>query len=143
MFPTSFRPQVVKNETTQDVKGLSRECVTAFVVREEPLWVVVVFSSRFAEENEGPGDVHVGGGLPFAPHGLKGFLGIALVECQPDEHAHFSWARVVPYSGDHLSGSGVLEIEVFDEGRQTGRSGGFASVRVASFGRVAKKGRVT
>ncbi|CAK9208093.1 unnamed protein product [Sphagnum troendelagicum] len=139
MFPTSFRPQVVKNETTQDVKGLSRECVTAFVVREEPLWVVVVFSSRFAEENEGPDFAARVNSHEIEPCANRQ----ALVECQPDEHAHFSWARVVPYSGDHLSGSGVLEIEVFDEGRQTGRSGGFASVRVASFGRVAKKGRVT
>ncbi|CAK9858617.1 unnamed protein product [Sphagnum jensenii] len=114
MLPTSFRPQVVQNETMQDVKGLSRISVSAFVIRQEPMRVVVVFSSRFAEKDKGP-----------------------------DEHAHFSWARVVPYSGDHLGESGVPEIEVFDEGHHVRRSGGFAGVRMASFGRVAKEGRIT
>jgi hypothetical protein len=39
----------------------------------------------------------------------------ALVENEPDEGAHFSWAGAVPYSGDGLRSCCVPEVEALDE----------------------------
>ncbi|CAM6007809.1 unnamed protein product [Sphagnum balticum] len=39
----------------------------------------------------------------------------ALIEGEPNEGAHFSWASVVPYIGDGLRSSGVPQIEALDE----------------------------
>jgi hypothetical protein len=48
----------------------------------------------------------------------------------------------VPDSGDHLGGSGVLEVEIFDEEKHVGGVPHLPSVFVTPFGGVAKKGGV-
>jgi hypothetical protein len=73
VFPTSFRPKVVKNKTTEDVEGLPGVGETPLVVREEPMRVVLMFDGRFSEKDKGPSDVDVGRGLPFVPHTFEGF----------------------------------------------------------------------
>ncbi len=67
----------------------------------------------------------------------------AFVENLPDERAHLSWARVVPESGRHLSGRGVSNIKVLQEGFHVGRVGQFANVGVAPLGGVPVKGGIT
>ncbi len=66
----------------------------------------------------------------------------ALVECQPYERSHLAWARVVPELGGHLCGCRVPEIEALHEGQHIGGVCSLSSVRVSSFGRVAKERRV-
>jgi hypothetical protein len=63
----------------------------------------------------------------------------ALVERQPDERSHLTWARVVPKTGDHLRGCRVPEIEVLHKGQHFGGVCGPSGVRISSFGCVAKE----
>ncbi len=75
------------------------------------------------------------------PHELQlGAHREALVESQPDERAHLSWVRVVPDSGDHLGGCGVLEVEALYEGEHVGGAGCFSGIFVSPFGGVAEEG---
>ncbi|CAK9881388.1 unnamed protein product [Sphagnum jensenii] len=75
VFPTSFRPEVVQNETTKNVQWLPGVSETPGVVGKEPRRVVVVFDGRFAEENKGPGDCNVVRRLPFVLNSFIRFLG--------------------------------------------------------------------
>ncbi len=67
----------------------------------------------------------------------------ALVEGQPDERAHLSWARVVPNSGDHLRGCGFPEVEALDEGEHVGCACQFLGISVSPLGCVAKEWCIT
>jgi hypothetical protein len=40
----------------------------------------------------------------------------ALIERQPDEGSHLSWARIVPNASNHLRGCGIPESEILQEG---------------------------
>jgi hypothetical protein len=45
------------------------------------------------------------------PHALElGFDRQPTIEGQPNQTTYFAWARVVPYSCDHLQDGGILEV---------------------------------
>ncbi len=52
VFSTSFRPEIVKDETTEYVEGLTRVHETSGVVREEAGGVIFVFLDDFAKKSE-------------------------------------------------------------------------------------------
>jgi hypothetical protein len=66
----------------------------------------------------------------------------ALIEGQPDERPNLPRTGIVLDSGDHLGGSGVPKVEIFDEGEHVGGVPRLPSVFVTPFGGVAKKGGV-
>jgi len=73
VFPTSFRPEVVKNKATKDIQWLPGVSEAPNVVGKEPGRVVVVLDGRFAKENKGPGDRNVVGCFPFVPYSFVRF----------------------------------------------------------------------
>ncbi|CAM6031018.1 unnamed protein product [Sphagnum balticum] len=75
VFSTSFRPEIVKDEASQDVEGLTGVGEAARVVRKEAGRVVFKFQGDFTEENERPGRREVAMGFPFDPDALVGFPG--------------------------------------------------------------------
>ncbi len=75
VFPTSFRPEVVKNEATKDVQWLLGVSEAANVVGKKLGWVIVTLDGRFTKENEGPGDRNIVGRLPFVPDSFVCFPG--------------------------------------------------------------------
>ncbi|CAM6026276.1 unnamed protein product [Sphagnum balticum] len=140
VFSTYFQPEIVKDEASQDVEGLTGVGEAARVVRKEAGRVVFKFQGDFTKENKRPGQREVVMGFPFDPDTFIGFPGglspgavekamlrglfdarathfalwgeahevepgayrKALIEGEPDEGAHFSWAGAMPYSGDGL-----------------------------------------
>jgi hypothetical protein len=75
VFPTSFSPEAINNEATQDVYNLSGVGETAGVVCEEPQGVILLLDRRFAKQREGPSNLQIVKRLPFRPDSLEGFLG--------------------------------------------------------------------
>jgi len=76
VFPTSLRPEVVKNEATEDVQWLLGVGESASVVGEEPGRVVFALDGRFAQESKGPSNRNVVWRLPFVLDFLVIFLGV-------------------------------------------------------------------
>jgi len=75
VFSTSFRPEMVKNETLKDVEGLTRVGEAVGVVREKSEGVIFEFQGSFTEKHERPGGCEVAVGFPFDPNTLVGFPG--------------------------------------------------------------------
>jgi hypothetical protein len=73
VFSISFRPEIVKDEASQNVEGLTGVGEAARVVREEAGRVVFKFQGDFTEENERPGRREVVVGFPFDPNAFVGF----------------------------------------------------------------------
>ncbi len=73
VFSTSFRPEMVKDEATEDVEGLAGVSEAASVIREEAGGVVFVFQGDFTEKHERPGGREVSVGFPFGPNAFVGF----------------------------------------------------------------------
>ncbi len=63
----------------------------------------------------------------------------ALVEGEPDEGAHFSWAGVVPYPSNCLLSGCVPHAETLNEGYHVGRTRVISGVGVASLCGVAEE----
>ncbi len=63
----------------------------------------------------------------------------ALVEGEPDEGAHFSWAGVVPYPCNCLLSGCVPQAETLNEGYHARRTRVIPGVDVASLRSVSKK----
>jgi len=63
----------------------------------------------------------------------------ALVEGEPDEGAHFSWAGVVPYPSDCLLSGCVPQAKTLNEGYHAWRTRVIPSVDVSSFHSVFEK----
>ncbi len=145
VLSTPFRPEIVQDETPENVKRLTSVREASCVVREKAGDVVVELHRGFANERKRPSDLKVAMSFPFTPYALKGLpcllshgtvkqtmlrglLSVriadfavggdthelqpgphreALVEGEPDEGAHFSWAGVVPYPCNCLLGGCV------------------------------------
>jgi hypothetical protein len=75
MFSTSFRPEIIYKEATEDVEWLPGVNEAAGVVREEAWGVVFVFQGGFTKESKRPGDLDVSVGFPFDPEAFVGFPG--------------------------------------------------------------------
>ncbi len=66
----------------------------------------------------------------------------ALIEGEPDEGAHFSWASSMPNSSDGLQSSGVTQIKTSDEHDHVRGARMVPNVDVASLGGVSEERRV-
>jgi len=88
-----------------------------------------LLSTRIADFAVG-GDTHE---LQPGPHRE------ALVEGEPDEGAHFSWAGVVPYPSSCLLGGRVPQAETLNEGYHVWRTRVILSVDVDSFRIVSEE----
>jgi hypothetical protein len=73
VFPTSLRPEVVKNEATEDVQWLPGVGESTSLVGKELGRVVFALDGRFTQERKGPGDRNVMGRLPFVLDFLVSF----------------------------------------------------------------------
>ncbi|CAM6027382.1 unnamed protein product [Sphagnum balticum] len=65
VFSTSFRPDKIEDEASQDVEGLTGVNEATLVVREEARGVIFKLQDNFAEENERPGRRKVAVSFPF------------------------------------------------------------------------------
>jgi hypothetical protein len=75
VFSTFFRPEMVENETSKDVEGLSGVGETVGVVREKSGGVIFEFQGGFSKKHKRPGGREVAVGFPFDPNALVGFPG--------------------------------------------------------------------
>jgi len=71
MLAASFRPEVVEEKASENVKRLSHVRETARVVSLEVWGVVFLFEDNFPEKDEGPGDGEMVGRLPFLPRATE------------------------------------------------------------------------
>jgi hypothetical protein len=77
VFATSLGPEVVEEETPEDVEGLTAVGETARVIVVKVRGVVIFFEDGFPKEDEGPGDVEAVGRLPFVPNTMEGLPSLA------------------------------------------------------------------
>jgi hypothetical protein len=66
----SLSPDVVQDEASKDVQGLSWVGEAASVVGEVPRRIVLFFKDRFPKEDEGPIDVELHRSFPVVPYSL-------------------------------------------------------------------------
>jgi len=128
-----FRPEVVEEETPQDVERLTTVSETALVVAMEVRWVVFIFKDGLTQEHGGPCDAEVVGGFPFVPYAEEGVprllcwgafhqavlsglqkslvaplaSGLNAHDLKPGAHGE-SVVENQPGEGAHLAGSGVM-----------------------------------
>jgi hypothetical protein len=72
MFSTSFRPEVIEDEATEDVERLPRVRESASVICEETGRIVFEFQDGFTKKHEGPGGCEVTMNFPLVPYTLEG-----------------------------------------------------------------------
>jgi hypothetical protein len=72
----SLSPEVINNETPENVQGLFRVGETAGVVGEVPKGIVVALKGGLSKEGERLRDVKYIGCLPLFPDSLVGFPGV-------------------------------------------------------------------
>ncbi len=71
VFPTPFRPKMVEDESTKDVKRLPGVHESVGVVRKEAGGVVLEFHGGLAKECKGPGGREVAVNIPFVQDALE------------------------------------------------------------------------
>ncbi len=75
MFPTSFRPEIVQDEASQDVEGLAGVGEASGVVREEVGGVVFELRGDLSQKDERPGRHEVSMSFPLDPYAFVSFPG--------------------------------------------------------------------
>jgi hypothetical protein len=84
----SLSPEVIENETPENVQGLYRVGETAGVVGEVPRGIVVALKGGLSKEGERLGDVEYIGCLPLFPYSLVGFPGVLRLGEDALEHSN-------------------------------------------------------
>ncbi len=67
---TSLKPEMIEEETTENVQGLPRVGEAASVVSKEPGGVIFLLGDSLPEKDERPGDGDVLRHFPFVPNFL-------------------------------------------------------------------------
>ncbi len=73
VLSTSFQPEMIENEATEDVERLPGVRESAGVVREKVGGVVFKFQGGFSKEQKRPGGHEVAISFPIIPNTLEGF----------------------------------------------------------------------